>query len=96
MAFDFSVRKDKGKLGGSWNALSPDFNSLGGSIYGGKIGKNGLALLNTLDFFQSAICSNDPVPTKGTITAECGQRANIEFKFENGAHATFTGNVICF
>ena len=45
-----------------------------------------LTLLTTLDFFQSPLCSNDPVPTKGT---------NIEFKFENGAHATVTGNVVC-
>ncbi|MFZ0405350.1 MAG: hypothetical protein WAL79_05965 [Nitrososphaeraceae archaeon] len=37
----------------------------------------------------------DPVPTKGTITAQCGQGTNIVFKFENGAHATITGNVVC-
>lgn len=95
LAFSFSVQKEKGKLSGSWNALSPDFNSLSGGIYGGKIGKTSLTFLITLDFFQSQICSNDPVPTKGTITTQCGQGTNIAFKFENGAHATVSGNVVC-
>jgi hypothetical protein len=95
LAFSFSVHKEKGKLSGSWNAIAPDFNSLSGGIYGGKIGKTSLTFLTTLDFFQSQICSNDPVPTKGTITAQCGQGTNIEFKFENGAHATISGNVVC-
>ena len=95
LAFSFSVHKEKEKLSGSWNAISPDFNSLSGGIYGGKISKTSLTLLTTLDFFQSQICSNDPVPTKGTITAQCGQGTNIEFKFENGADATITGNVVC-
>ena len=95
LAFSFSVQKEKGKLTGSWNVITPDFNSLGGGIYGGKIGKTSLTLFTTLDFFQSQVCSNDPVPTKGTITAQCGQGTNIEFKFENGAHATVTGNVVC-
>ena len=96
LTLSFRVEKDKGKVSGQWNVLTEDFNQLAGPIYGGKIGKTSLTLLSILDFFQSPICSSDPVPTKGIITANCGQGTQVELKFENGAHGTFSTNVICF
>jgi hypothetical protein len=92
---DFKAQKDKGKVSGSWFVLTPDFNQIAGEIYGGKIGKTSVNLLAIVDFFNSGPCPNDHAPSKGTITAQCGEGTKVEFKFENGEHGTFTSNVVC-
>jgi hypothetical protein len=44
--FSIFVNKEKGKLGGQWTLFTPDFSSISGTIYGGKIGKTTFTLLS--------------------------------------------------
>jgi hypothetical protein len=95
LTLSLNVQKEKGKLSGQWFALTQDFNQISGGIYGGKIGKTSVNLLALVDFFFSGPCPNDHAPSKGTITAQCGEGTKVDLKFENGEHGTFTGNVVC-
>jgi hypothetical protein len=96
LTMSFRVQKDKGKLSGQWFVLTQDFNQIGGQIYGGKIGKTNVNLLALVDFFFSGPCPNDHAPSKGTVTAQCGEGVQVQFKFDNGEHGEFTSNVVCF
>lgn len=87
------------KLFGSWSIVSRVDNGFGditGNIYGGKISKSEFTLLSTISRTGSGICDDDPSPSKGTITAQCGLGVKVDLQFETGAHGSFTGNVVCF
>lgn len=87
------------KLFGFWSIVSPvdnGFGSVSGNIYGGKISKADFTLLSTISRAGLGICDNDPSPSKGTITGECGLGVKVDIQFETGAHGSFTGNVVCF
>jgi hypothetical protein len=103
LGFFIFVNKEKGKanqfkLSGSWSIFPQGgFDSgIQGNIYGGKIGKTSYSLLSVDQFHSGFVCPNDATPSKGTVTGQCGQGVNIEFKFENGGHGTFTGNIVCY
>ena len=87
------------KLGGQWNVVDREVNNgdggfISGIFYGGKMGKTSFNLLAIHNHLEG-LCDNDSVPTKGTITGQCGLGAKIDVRFENGAHGTFTGSVNC-
>jgi hypothetical protein len=87
------------KLFGFWGIVSQvdnGFGSVTGNIYGGKISTAGFTLLSTISRAGLGICDNDPSPSKGTITGECGLGVEVDIQFETGAHGSFTGNVVCF
>jgi len=87
------------KLFGSWRIVSEvdnGFGSVTGNIYGGKVTKAGFTLLSTISRSGLGICDDDPSPSKGTITGQCGLDVKIDLQFETGAHGSFTGNVVCF
>ena len=87
------------KLFGFWSIVSrvdDGFGDITGNIYGGKISKAEFTLLSTISRTGSGICDDDPSPSKGTITGQCGLGVKIDLQFETGAHGSFTGNVVCF
>jgi hypothetical protein len=103
LQFFIFVNKEKGKtsqfkLSGSWSIYPQGgFDSgIQGTIYGGKIGKTSYSLLSIDQFHSGFVCPNDALPSKGTVTGQCGQGVNVEFKSENGGHGTFTGNIVCY
>ena len=94
--------KSKGpsqKLGGQWNVVDREVNNgdggfISGTFYGGKMGKTSFNLLAIHNHLEG-LCDNDSVPTKGTITGQCGLGAKIDVRFENGVSWNFTGSVNC-
>ena len=93
--FSIEATKGQGKVSGSY-AIKGLGGEISGDIYGGKIGKTSYSLLS-IKRTDINICPGDALPLKGTITGTCDQdQDQLEFRFENGQHGTFTGNVICF
>jgi hypothetical protein len=103
VGFNIFVQKQSGKdktfkLSGSATIFSRDgFDStIDTFIYGGKTGKNSFSLLS-IDQFNNNLCPNDSTPSKGTISGQCNVAgAQVQFRFDNGGHGTFTGNIVCF
>ena len=100
--FNLSVQKVKSKdsgtsfkLFGFWDVSIPNFQTIAsGSVYSGKVGKTSYSVLAIE--FQGSQCPGNDTPAKGTITGNCGQDAQVQLRFENGDHGTFTGNFVCF
>ena len=102
-SFDARLSKTKSqsqKVTGEWSVFNREVNSgdggtVSGIFYGGKMGKTSFNLLGIFNH-PEGLCDNDPIPTKGPITGQCGLGAKIDFRFENGDHGTFTGSMNCF
>ena len=87
------------KFIGSWginSRVDNGFGAISGNIYSGKISKSDFTLLSTISRAGLGICDNDPSPSKGTITGQCGLGVKVNLQFETGARGAFTGNVVCF
>ena len=102
-SFDARLSKTKAqsqKVTGEWSVFNREVNNgdgglVSGIFYGGKMGKTSFNLLGIFNH-PEGLCDNDSIPTKGTIIGQCGLGAKIDFRFENGAHGTFTGSMNCF
>lgn len=84
----------KNKFVGSFELRDSHGGLIEGDINGGKTGKTSFSLLsNYLD--HVGLCTDDSIPSKGTITGTCGNTVQLELKFENGANGEGIGNFDC-